>query len=311
MTEEQTAVQRHSSLYFPDGTLTLKASDGTLYNVNRQLLILKSDCFAGMLTLPAPVQLPSGLSQSSKDLIELSRKARLDGTSDATAVPLPQSFSGVECEAFLEFIFNLLPWTSDTPPLERLCALLKTCDFFGAESGVRYATHHLEDHPDLGPALRYRLTSDYHIDRWAKQAFYELMSGSILEISVTDEDLLGWSAYRTLVRTHAKVAQYRLGLAFFPPDSVHANSCYDNRYCGESWAKNWVGISGGLGTLLKDEISGSDLHDALHEMVVPGMNEECRVLTVTSIQDTPDGKSLLKKEEEYIDNAVEALIKQW
>ncbi|KAJ7435710.1 hypothetical protein B0H11DRAFT_2113107, partial [Mycena galericulata] len=272
--------------------------DGTLYNVNRQLLVLKSDCFAGMLTLPAPVELPSGLSQSSKDLIELSRKARLDGTSDATAVHLPQSFSGAECEAFLEFIFNLLPWTSDTPPLERLCALLKTCDFFGAESGVRYATHHLEDHPDLGPALRYRLASDYHIDQWAKQAFYELMSGSILEISVTDEKLLGWSAYRTLVRTHAKVAQYRLGLAFFPPMQIY------------SWAKNWVGISGGLGTLLKDEISGSDLHDALHEMVVPGMNEECRVLTVTSIQDTPDGKSLLK-EEEYIDNAVEALIKQW
>ncbi|KAJ7770155.1 hypothetical protein DFH07DRAFT_768701 [Mycena maculata] len=170
-------------------------------------------------------------------------------------------------------------WTSDTPPLERLCALLKTCDFFGAESGVRYATHYLEDHPDLGPALRYRLASDYHIDRWAKQAFYELMSGSILEISVTDEELLGWSAYRTLVRTHAEVAQYRLGLAFFAPDS--------------------------------DEISGLDLHDALHEMVVPGMNKECRVLTVMSIQDTPDGKSLLKKEEEYIDNAVEALIKQW
>ncbi|KAJ7632048.1 hypothetical protein B0H17DRAFT_961965 [Mycena rosella] len=138
----------------------------------------------------------------------------------------------------------------DTPALGRLCALLKTCDFFGAESGTRYAIHHLEDHPELGPALRYELAEKYHIDRWAVRAFFELMSESILELSEADEKCLGWVAYRSLVRTHATVAQYRLGLALFPPDAVHCHFCYDNNYCGNSWAKNWVGISGGLGTLL-------------------------------------------------------------
>ena len=149
------------------------------------------------------------------------------------------------------------------------------------------------------------------MDHWAKRAFYELMSGSILEISLEDEDFLGRDAYRSLVRTHAQVSQYRLGLALFPPDPVHGNMCYNNEYCSDAWVKNWVGISGSLGSLLKEEMSGTEMHDALNEMAVPGMWEECRILTITSIQDTPTGKSLLKKEEEFVDAAVEALIKEW
>jgi hypothetical protein len=53
------------------------------------------------------------------------------------------------------------------------------------------------------------------------------------------------------------------------------------------------------------------MHDALVEMKVPGMTGECRLLTITSIQDTPSVKSRLRKEEEYIDKAVEDLIRQW
>ncbi|KAJ7663586.1 hypothetical protein B0H17DRAFT_1211601 [Mycena rosella] len=221
--EQQTApIPRHASLYFPDGTLTLKVDknrdivglqansffffrstyDGSAYyNVYRQPLILKSDFFSGMLTLPISGAAGLSLSQSSKDLIEAARKAGHDGSSDATAVAFPKIFTGADCEVFLEFIFNVLPWTKDTPALKRLCAVLKTCDFFGAESGTQYAIHHLEDHPDLGPALRYRLASDYSIERWAKRAFYELMSGSMLEISEADDVLLGWDAYRAL--THS------------------------------------------------------------------------------------------------------------
>ncbi|KAJ7468188.1 hypothetical protein FB451DRAFT_1401436 [Mycena latifolia] len=283
-------LQRHTSLYFRDGTLTLKTHDGTLYNVYRQQLILKSNLFGGMLTVDGAGQ---------------------DGTSDATAVEIPERFSSAECDEFLEFIFNILPWTNDTPGIDRLCAVLKTCDFFGVESGMKYAIHHLEDHPDLGPALRYKLASDFGIERWAKRAFYELMSESILEISNADEVLLGWPAYRALVRTHAEVAHHRLTLALFPPEVVHANFCYDNQYCANHWAENWVGMSGVVGTLLKDELSGAEMHDALSGMQVPGMTGECRLLTITSIQDTPAAKSLLRKEEEYIDNTVEALIKDW
>ncbi|KAJ6530482.1 hypothetical protein DFH09DRAFT_1093529 [Mycena vulgaris] len=305
-------MQKHGSLYFPDGTLTLKVHDGsTYYNVYRQPLILKSDFFSGMLTLPVPGAPASSLSKSSKDLIEWGKKAGLDGTSDATAVAFPQNFSQEDCEAFLEFIFNILPWTEDTPDLQRLCAVLKTCDFFGVDSGTKYATFYLENHPDLGPALRYRLARDYDIKPWAKTAFYELMSGSVLEISEADDEVLGWDAYRMLVRTQATVTQYRLTLALFPPDTVHASFCYDQEYCGKSWADNWVGMAGGLGTLLRDELSGSEMHDALVDMQVPGMTGECRLLTITSIQDSPTKKSLLRKEEEFIDAAVEALIRMW
>ncbi|KAJ7793151.1 hypothetical protein B0H14DRAFT_3159805 [Mycena olivaceomarginata] len=202
------------------------------------------------------------------------------------------------CHCLLSSQLQSAKWTKDPPALERLCALMKTCDFFAVESGMQYTTHHLEDHPDLGPALRYRLASCYDITHWAKRAFYELMLMSILEISEANEESLGWAAYRALVRTHAQVSDYRLTLALFPPDVVHATICYDNTFCGTYWAETWVGLSGGL-----------EMHDALVEMAVPGMTRECRLLTITSIQDTPSVKSRLRKEEEYIDKAVDDLIR--
>jgi hypothetical protein len=33
-----------------------------------------------------------------------------------------------------------------------LVTLLKTCDFFAVESGIRYAVHYLENHVNLGSA---------------------------------------------------------------------------------------------------------------------------------------------------------------
>ncbi|KAJ7259954.1 hypothetical protein B0H12DRAFT_1069855 [Mycena haematopus] len=264
-----------------------------------------------MLSLPVPGHPPLNLTENSKDLLERARKAGLDGTSDATAIEFPERFSAAECTVFLEFVFNILPWTNAIPDLDRLCAVLRTCDFFAVESGTHYAIHHLENHPGLGPALRYRLASQYNIERWAKRAFYEMMAGSILEISEEDEGLLGWPAYRALVRTHAEVAQYRLTLALFPPDVVHANFCYDNTSCGTRWAENWVGLSGGLGALLRDAVSGAEMHDALSDMEVPGMTIECCLLTITSIQDTPSVKSRLRREDEYVEKAVALLISQW
>jgi hypothetical protein len=126
-----------------------------------------------------------------------------------------------------------------------------------------------------------------------------------------EEMLLDWPAYQTLVRTHSEVAHYRLTLALFPPDVIHADFCYNKDYCEHRWGDNWVGLSGGLGPLLVDELSGAELHDSLAKMEVSGMTEECRLLTITSIQDTPSVKSRLRKEEELVDTAVEDLIRQW
>ncbi|KAJ7716030.1 hypothetical protein B0H14DRAFT_3522436 [Mycena olivaceomarginata] len=281
--------RRHSTLYFPDGTLTLKAHNGTLYNVNRQLLVLKSELFAGMLTLPQPPPeaLSPTLSQGSRGLIEQAAQAGLDGTTDERR------------------------WSQDSPPLERLCALLKTCDFFAVESGIRYAVHYLEHHVDLGSARRYRLARDYNIRHWTKIAFEELMAQSVLTLAEEDEQDLGWNAYRILVRTQAEVMQHKLCLAFFPVQPVHAPNCYSNQYCGRSWEEQWVAASGPLGSLLRDQLSGKELHDKLHDLSIPGMEPECRRMTVRIMQETPTEKSLLKAEENYIEDAVQELISQW
>lgn len=52
-----------------------------------------------MLTLPVPTtNVPAGDSQEG-----------LGGTSDSTAVALPDRFGDDECTVFLEFVFNVLP----------------------------------------------------------------------------------------------------------------------------------------------------------------------------------------------------------
>ncbi|KAJ7881866.1 hypothetical protein B0H13DRAFT_2344972 [Mycena leptocephala] len=89
---------------------------------------------------------------------------------------------------------------------------------------------------------------------------------------------------------------------------LSTESCYNKDYCERRWGDNWVGLSGGLGPLLVDELSGAELHDSLAKMEVSGMTEECRLLT---IQDTPSVKSRLRKKEELVDTAVEDLIRQW
>ncbi|KAJ6495893.1 hypothetical protein DFH09DRAFT_1337223 [Mycena vulgaris] len=198
---------RHPTLYFPDGSLTLKV-EGTIYN-------------------------PLSIRGSAKEFVEKAREAGLDGTSNSTAVALPERFTAAGCEKFLEFVFNVRGWTLDVPPLTDLCAVLKTSDFFGAESGVEYAKHYLENHPKLDPPLRFKLGCDYQITNWIRQAFDDLMTVPITELTAEDEALLGWEVYRLLARTQAAVTDHRVTLAVCPPAPTHVAWCYNKEYCAE------------------------------------------------------------------------------
>ncbi|KAJ7082084.1 hypothetical protein B0H15DRAFT_952760 [Mycena belliarum] len=216
-------MSRHPTLYFADGTLTLKASDGTLYNVYQHHLIMQSDFFSGMLTLPIPNHPPISLTDNTKDWIQKARDAGLDGTSDATAVQLPDKFTNIDCERFLEFVFNTKGWTARVPDLDVLCSILKTSHFFAAESGVEYAIHHLENHEGLAAALRFKMGCDYHLTEWITQAFDELMSTSIKDMTAEDEQLIGQRAYRAIARAQAAVQDHRVTLAVCPPPPSHTN----------------------------------------------------------------------------------------
>ncbi|KAJ7117576.1 hypothetical protein C8R44DRAFT_879138 [Mycena epipterygia] len=66
---------RHDVLYFPDGSLTLKAGDGsgTLYNVYQAPLMLRSEFSSGMLTLLTPALAPMSLMENAKDHLAKAR----------------------------------------------------------------------------------------------------------------------------------------------------------------------------------------------------------------------------------------------
>ncbi|KAJ7691393.1 hypothetical protein B0H14DRAFT_2652055 [Mycena olivaceomarginata] len=282
--------RRHSTLYFPDGTLTLKAHDGTLYNVNCQLLVLKSELFAGMLTLPQPPPgaLSPTLSQGSRGLPK-----RVWTVPPTKQRWLCQKLSALRKNT-LTMLLQLEP--ESTSP---------------GTSGIRYAVHYLENHVDLDSAQWYRLARDYNIRHWTKMAFEELMVQSVLTLEEEDEQDLGWNVYRVLVRTQAEVMQHKLCLAFFFLYNLFMpQTAYSNEYCGRSWEENWVAASGPLGSLLRDQLSGKELHDKLHDLSIPGMEPECRRRMARIMQETPTEKSLLKTEEKYIEDAVQELIRQ-
>ncbi|KAJ7088487.1 hypothetical protein B0H15DRAFT_800952 [Mycena belliarum] len=307
-------MSRHPTLYFADGTLTLKASDGTLYNVYQHHLIMQSDFFSGMLTLPIPNHPPISLTDNTKDWIQKARDAGLDGTSDATAVQLPDKFTNIDCERFLEFVFNTKGWTARVPDLDVLCSILKTSHFFAAESGVEYAIHHLENHEGLAAALRFKMGCDYHLTEWITQAFDELMSTSIKDMTAEDEQLIGQRAYRAIARAQAAVQDHRVTLAVCPPPPSHTNWCSgsmsNRKFCTDEWEAGWTSVSGVLGALIKAELPGSEIHDSLHAFSFGAMPFECRERTCTSLKDTADRRSVLKKEEDIIDAEVEALMKE-
>ncbi|KAJ7257299.1 hypothetical protein C8J57DRAFT_1235023 [Mycena rebaudengoi] len=189
----------------------------------------------------------------------------------------------------MEFIFSTQLWTDETRPLLGLTAVLRLSHFFDAASEVKYAVHHLENHPLLVPALRFRLAQNFDVTHWIEHAFEELMSHSILDLTESDEDLIDHRAYRALVRAHTEVKQHRINLALWPPMVMHASICYGLTLCERCWNEVWIDSTGMLGVFLRDEMSGAELHDMLPELDVPGMTGEYRIRTVASIQQT--GKS--------------------
>ncbi|KAJ7041725.1 hypothetical protein C8F04DRAFT_946856 [Mycena alexandri] len=281
-------MSRHDSLYFADGTLTLQDLDGTLFNVYRHHFIAKSGFFSGMLTLPSPDQ-PTPIQNAS------------NGISDSTAVPLPPNFTTVEYEKFLNFIFNV--GSLDIPLVTDLCAILKTSHFFAAESGVQYAVHYLQAHANFPAALRFRMGCDYSIVSWVKAAFDDLVAVPVIDMTVEDEALLGTQAFRALVLTQAKVTDHRMSLAVCPPLPTHATWCRNPAYCQTQWESAWTSIAGPLGWLIKEELSGAEIHNKLDLWVPMAMTGECRLLTCSRLKED------LKREEVIIDSAVTALIR--
>ncbi|KAJ7302672.1 hypothetical protein DFH08DRAFT_826417 [Mycena albidolilacea] len=230
-------MSRHSTLYFFDGTLTLQAADSTLYNVYRHNLISQSKVFNGMLTLPIQNHPTLSLSDSTRALLEKAKDTGLKGTSDVMAVAIPAQFTAMECEKFLEFVFD-------------------TQGHFFVQMGIDYATHHLDQQEKFGPALQFRMGYDCHILSQVTWAFDELMTIPIMDISTEDQERLGWETLWAVARAQAAITDHRVTLAVCLPELIHESQCYSIYHCTSEWEKAWTSQTGILGKLLKEELLG-------------------------------------------------------
>ncbi|KAJ7144815.1 hypothetical protein C8R43DRAFT_1130533 [Mycena crocata] len=170
-------MSRHPTLYFQDGSFTLKAGDGseTLYNVYRAPLMLRTDFFSGMLAFPNPKLSPMTLTDNAKEYLVKAKEKGVEGSSDETALVLPPQFSAREVERFLDFIF-LQGWSVQDPDLETACAILKLSHFFAADTGIAFARKHLDNTEELGAVVRLKMGFDYHFRDWIKKAFDMLVT---------------------------------------------------------------------------------------------------------------------------------------
>ncbi|KAJ7241254.1 hypothetical protein C8J57DRAFT_1085128, partial [Mycena rebaudengoi] len=197
--------------------------------------------------------------------------------------------------------------------IEDLCTLLKTCHFFEVQNGLEYAVFCLEKYGDLGqfkPALQFRLGCDYSITNWVSNAFDELVSIPVNNISSEDTALLGGEAFAVLAKTQAQIMDHRLTLAITPPEVSHALGCYNHYRCQSQWEDAWTSIPCGVaGWLLRDELSGAEILEKLNSFSAGTMMGECLRSTCDSVQEKPDKKSMLKKEEEMIDKALAGLLR--
>ncbi|KAJ7294018.1 hypothetical protein C8J57DRAFT_1211387 [Mycena rebaudengoi] len=222
-------------------------------------------------------------------------KEHLDGMTDDMALILPEQLSVNECETFFMFVFNTKGWLIELPPIEDLCALLKTCHFFEVQNRLEYAVFCLEKYGDLGqfkPALQFHLGCDYSITNWVSNVFDESKM----------QHFLGGGAFAVLAKTQAQIMDHRLTLAIMPPEVSHALGCYNHYQCQSQWEDAWTSIPCGVaGWLLRDELSGAEILEKLNSFSAGTMTGECLRSTCDSVQEKPDKKSMLKKEEEMID----------
>ncbi|KAJ7218961.1 hypothetical protein B0H12DRAFT_1239701 [Mycena haematopus] len=247
------------------------------------------------------------LTDNAKEWFAQARKLGLDGTSDDLAVMLPPQLAASEIEPFLHFMF-LQGWSDADPDVKTACAVLKTSHFLAASNGVAYAKRHLDRDDRMPSVQRLKLGFNYGFADWIEMAFDDLMSLPINDISVEDERLIGWAAYRALAKTQAQVLDARLNLAVHVPDVNHGNSCFDHHYCQSQWTKMWTSLDGVLGALIKDELPGSQILEKLPTFYHGGMYAECHRRTCDGLKDTVDKVSILREEETLIDKAVGELL---
>ncbi|KAJ7195530.1 hypothetical protein GGX14DRAFT_575596 [Mycena pura] len=295
----------------------IQASDGTLFKIYRQHLSLQSSVFATSFSLPAPA--PQSRKTTSdplapKSFADEEEGPVRDGSSDELALRLESRFSSEELGIFFEFVVNPNGWSKDLPSVRTLCAILKTCHFYDVQGGIDYATVSLEQHAEVDnfkSALRFRLGWDFSILPWIHRAFDELISVPVNDFPADDEELLGPQAFLVLAKTQAHITEHRLSLAISPPEPVHALCCHNHTYCKAQWDAAWLSIPAGVaGWLLRDELSGAEIHEKLNWFSCGTMTGQCVRLTCDQVQlETPEEKSVLRHEEVIIDAAVKELLR--
>ncbi|KAJ7223352.1 hypothetical protein GGX14DRAFT_557924 [Mycena pura] len=295
----------------------IQASDGTLFKIYRQHLSRQSSVFATSFSLPAPApqsQKTTSDPVAPKSFADEEEGPVRDGSSDELALRLESRFSSEELGIFFEFVVNPNGWSKDLPSVCTLCAILKTCHFYDVQGGIDYATVSLEQHAEVDnfkSALRFRLGWEFSILPWIHRAFDELISVSVNDFPADDEELIGPQAFLVLAKTQARVTEHRLSLAISPPDPVHALCCHNHTYCKAQWDAAWLSIPAGVaGWLLRDELSGAEIHEKLNWFSCGTMTGQCVCLTCDQVQrETPEEKSVLRHEEVIIDEAVKELLR--
>ncbi|KAJ6467475.1 hypothetical protein DFH09DRAFT_1482998 [Mycena vulgaris] len=210
---------RDGRYYFSDGVVIFLCQ-GVLYNLHKTRLALKSEFFTEMFQVP---QNPE--SQDGKD--------------DDHPIDLDRSgISNIDFRYLLVFLYDQDEVPMPTP-LQYYFSVLHLSKMWRIPSGIKYAIAELPGHPDFTPAIQIRLSRQYDIKDWADPAFRNLIDRPLSQITLADAEHMGVVAYYKLVQVKCKLSEYKLGMAFNPPDIHHSFGCLDEPACERLWESFW------------------------------------------------------------------------
>ncbi|KAJ7764597.1 hypothetical protein DFH07DRAFT_738230 [Mycena maculata] len=219
----QSSPIRDARYYFSDGVVVLLCQ-GVLYKLHKTRLSMKSEFFLDLFKFP----------QNTSTTV-------VDGQDDDH--PLRLDDSGIQNVDFRHLLVFLYDQDEIVAPaaLQFHLSVLKLSMLWRIPSGIKYVKQQLPSHPEFTPAIQIQLSRQYDIIDWAGPAFRDLIEQPLDDIKLADSKHMGIVAFYKLIQVKHRVADYKVAMAFHPPDVHHSFGCDDENACSRLWESFWWG----------------------------------------------------------------------
>ncbi|KAF8575717.1 hypothetical protein K439DRAFT_1623365 [Ramaria rubella] len=231
---------QHPTWYQQDGS-DIFLVEGTLFKVACNILVMHSQVFADMFSMPQNKEstecLDSFLGEQGT-----TTSTFLEGKSDLNLIHLPQ-VTAMEFEYMVDSMYNS-QWKMPPFPFEQLVAMLKLSSIYLMVPAHEWAIHWLSSE-NLHPAVRIELAHFYNVPQWIEPAFRTLLSCKLTTLTIKDTFCLGLRTFAALAKTREVIQELHMAVAYSTSQMYGlAAECPTPDECRTQWI-SWFWMNGG------------------------------------------------------------------